>query len=410
MDLQDRIDKLFPKLLDNTLTKAEFEELVAIIEDSNATIMINNKLQDLWERQKNTDGLANEGRPSYNSDALYHKILDRIEPYDHSIRTKESSLRNPYKKWLGIAATLIVMMGLSLVYLQEESTPLAQPKALSVETSINRDVITLQLDNGTIQTISEDGNRTIINQEGAIVGSQQGTSINYSGNNTNNTLIYNTLSIPNGKLFDLVLSDGTKVKLNSGSSIKYPVQFLPGNHRKVFLRGEAYFEIAKDTENPFIVNANDLEVQVLGTQFNLSYYPEDPEITTVLVEGSVELYKEGADKNSNTVTRLRPGQKAEWKSAEKEMSVKQVDTELYTAWKEGYLLFKATPFSIIKTKLERHFNITIEDKDKRMENEVYTATFKEETIEEILEAFKEDISFSYTRVDNKIIITNLKTN
>jgi ferric-dicitrate binding protein FerR (iron transport regulator) len=408
MNRQNQIDRLLQKLADNSLNRAELDELMDIINDSDSTMAINTKLHDLWEQQKKTNR-SNNHSANYNSDALYHKILDRTEHVDHTKKTKKSTLTDPYKKWLGIAATLILMVGLSLVYI-ERSAPLPQPTVLPIETNLNSDVITLQLDNGTVETISESGERTITTQQGTVVGSQQGGALNYSGTNIRNTLVYNTLNVPHGKRFDLILSDGTKVKLNSGSSMRYPVQFLPGNNRKVFLRGEAYFDVAKDTEHPFIVNANDLEVQVLGTQFNLSYYPEDLEITTVLVEGSVELYKDGADRNTNTVTQLRPGQKAAWRGADNKMSVNQVDTEIYTAWREGYLLFKATPFSKIKTKLERHFNITIEDRDKHMEKEVYTATFREETIEEILEAFKEDISFSYTRVDNKIIITNSKTN
>lgn len=402
MNQQDQLDKLLQKLVDNTLTRAEFDELMGIIDDSDTSLAIHDKLHDLWERFKNMPDAHNHIAPN-NNDILFHKILDKIGHAEKKERTGKSILSRSGTKWIGIAATVIFIAGLLFVY-QKNST--IAPSAVPFINVLDTDVITLQLDNGTIETISESGERTITTQQGAVVVSQQGTSLNYIGNEVNNTLVYNTLNIPHGKRFDLILSDGTKVMLNSGSSIKYPVQFLPGNNRKVFLMGEAYFEVAKDTEHPFVVNVDDMEVQVLGTQFNLSYYPEDREITTVLVEGSVELYKEGANRNTHTTTLLRPGQKAAWRKSENKMSVHQVDTEIYTAWKEGYLLFKAAPFSKIRTQLERHFNITIEDQAKFMENQVYTATFKEETIEEILEAFKEDTPFKYTREDSKIIITN----
>lgn len=402
MDQRNHIDNLLQKLLDNTLTKAEFEELMAIIDDSDTSFAINNKLRDLWEQFKDTPPINND-MTTYDPDILFHKISDKIEYLENKKEIEKSILSRNRTKWIGFAATLILIAGLLFVYQKNSTIP---PNTVPFIHVGNTEVITLQLDNGTIETISENGERTITTPQGAVIGSQQGSSLNYLGNEVNNTLVYNTLNIPHGKRFDLVLSDGTKVKLNSGSSIKYPVQFLPGNNRKVFLMGEAYFDVTKDTEHPFIVNTDDLEIQVLGTQFNLSYYPEDNEISTVLVEGSVELYKEGANRDTHTTTLLRPGQKAAWSKSGNSMSVNQVDTEIYTAWKEGYLLFKAAPFSKIKTRLERHFNITIEDKAKFMENQVYTATFKEETIEEILEAFKEDTPFKYTRENSKIIITN----
>lgn len=403
MDQQNHIDSLLQRLVDNTLTKTEFDELMAIIDDLDSSVAVNGKLQDLWGRLKNMRQVNND-RTAYDPDIVFHKIWDKIERIENKRQTRKSILSRNGTKWMGIAATLLLIAGFLFIY-QKNNTTVPSGTVPFANTG-NTEVITLQLDNGTIETISENGERVITTQQGAVIGSQQGASLNYVGNEVNNTLVYNTLNIPHGKRFDLVLSDGTKVKLNSGSSLRYPVQFLPGNNRDVFLMGEAYFEVAKDTEHPFIVNVDDLKVQVLGTQFNLSYYPEDREITTVLVEGSVELFKDGANKNTHTTTLLRPGQKAAWRSAKNEMSVQHVDTEIYTAWKEGYLLFKAAPFSIIKTRLQRHFNITIEDEGKHMEDQVYTATFREETIEEILEAFKEDTPFIYTREDSKIIITN----
>src|SRR5690606_21391749 len=259
-------------------------------DDSDQSWAINGKLRDIWEQFKNADR-THDYIAAHDPDVLFHKILDKIEHLESKKEIGKDISSSPYIKWIGMAATLIFLAGLLFVYQKNTTLP---PSADPFKNTLDTEVITLQLDNGSIETISENGERTIINQQGTVVGSQQGTSLNYRGNDINDKLVYNTLNIPHGKQFDLVLSDGTQVKLNSGSSIKYPVQFLPGNNRKVFLMGEAYFEVAKDTEHPFIVNVDDMEVQVLGTQFNLSYYPEDGEITTVLVEGSVELYKDGA--------------------------------------------------------------------------------------------------------------------
>ena len=182
------------------------------------------------------------------------------------------------------------------------------------------------------------------------------------------------------------------------------MRFLKGEERKVYLKGEAYFDVTTDETRPFIVNADEMNIRVLGTQFNLSYYPEDEDISTVLVEGAVVLYKEGADINTNTSSQLVPGQRAAWNKTSNTMTINEVDTNIYTAWKDGYLLFKASPFSNIKSKLERHFNITIEDRSGRLKNQIYTATFRNETIMEILEAFKEDIPFEFIQEGSKITI------
>ncbi|MDX1784432.1 MAG: FecR domain-containing protein, partial [Aequorivita vladivostokensis] len=281
---------------------------------------------------------------------------------------------------------------------------------ISIENDPNSGVITLQLDNGTIETISENGERKITTTNGNLVASQQGNTLQYTAAEDQNKLVYNTLNIPFGRQLDLVLSDGTKVKLNSGSSIKYPVRFLKGQDRKVFLKGEAYFDVTTDMAHPFIVNADEMNIRVLGTQFNLSFYPEDEDISTVLVEGAVVLYKEGADININSSSQLVPGQMAAWNKINNTMTIKEVDTNIYTAWKDGYLLFKASPFYSIRSKLERHFNITIEDKSGRLANQIYTATFRNETIGEILEAFKEDTHFEYIHEGSKITILDTNIN
>ena len=121
------------------------------------------------------------------------------------------------------------------------------------------------------------------------------------------TLVYNTLKIPYGKQFEVELSDGTIVHLNSGTTLRYPVAFLKNQNRKVFLTGEAFFEVAKDKAHPFTVSTQELNVEVLGTKFNASSYTEDVTTDIVLVEGKVALYKD--KKENNNSVKLTPGSK-----------------------------------------------------------------------------------------------------
>jgi len=275
----------------------------------------------------------------------------------------------------------------------------------------NSKEITLSLPNGNVEVISENGKRKVYDANGKVVGVQKGNQLNYTHNKNKQLakLVYNELTIPYGKRFDLVLSDGTNVKLNAGTSIKYPVQFIKGKERKVFIKGEAYFDVAKDKDHPFIVNANNINVEVLGTEFNMSFYPEDNDISTVLVEGSVKLYESAKENLENKSIMLSPGYKAAWSKNREIMSIDKVDVSIYTAWKDGNLLFKNTSFENIRKKLERKFNVVIDNKYSFLDQQIYTASFLDnESIEDILEYFSEETSFNYTKENNKItIITNL---
>ena len=406
MHNENKLDKLFQKLVDNTISEMELDCLMELINSSDPDDVKNNILAKHWENVK-TGNLPIKQRIKGDSEVLLQKILFKIGDIEKKKKVRTFLPHPNIGFWSGIAATFLLLAG---VYFYNQNTVETSTVPISIENDPNSGVITLQLDNGTIETISENGERKITTTNGNLVASQQGNTLQYTAAEDQNKLVYNTLNIPFGRQFDLVLSDGTKVKLNSGSSIKYPVRFLKGQDRKVFLKGEAYFDVTTDKAHPFIVNADEMNIRVLGTQFNLSFYPEDEDISTVLVEGAVVLYKEGADMNTNTSSQLVPGQMAEWNKINNTMTVKEVDTNIYTAWKDGYLLFKASPFYSIRSKLERHFNITIEDRSGRLANQIYTATFRNETIEEILEAFKEDTHFEYIHEGSKIIILDTNIN
>jgi ferric-dicitrate binding protein FerR (iron transport regulator) len=217
-------------------------------------------------------------------------------------------------------------------------------------------------------------------------------------------LVYNTLKIPYGKRFELVLSDGTSVHLNSGTTLKYPVKFIAGQNRAVFLDGEAFFDVAKDKKHPFVVNADALNVRVLGTHFNVSNYPEDDITDVVLVEGSVGMHTSGEKFDANTNTVLEPGYKGSFTKANSKITTKAVSTQVYTAWIKGELVFRNMSFKNICKKLERHYNVSITNLNKKMENEKFNASFKNEPIEKVLGYFNELHGLKYTIAKDKITI------
>lgn len=262
--------------------------------------------------------------------------------------------------------------------------------------------ITMELENGEILILDQIENQTVSTENGEIVGDVSNNQITHSAYATNE-LVYTTLKIPNGKKFEVVLSDGTLVYMNSGSSLRYPVKFIKGNSRKVFLSGEAFFDVEKDVHHPFIVSTNAIDVEVLGTEFNVTAYPEDSETNTVLVEGSVKL--SSSSKNYNSSVLLKPGYKAEWNNSEGTSKLTEVDTDIYTGWMDGKLIFRNLSFHQIISKMERYYGVNIDNTFDSLNSEVFTATFENEPLEEVLASFSENKKFSFSIEKDRVIIT-----
>ncbi len=165
----------------------------------------------------------------------------------------------------------------------------------------------------------------------------------------------NQLVIPYGKTSEVFLPDGTKVYLNAGSRLIYPEYFVDKT-REVFLVGEAFFEVKENKKHPFIVQTTELRVKVTGTQFNLSAYPSDKIIETVLTEGKVKLEQNNIGLFDETYE-LTPGKMASFNKSTKKTRLTTVNTENYTLWKEGMFKFESSDLSRVIKKLERFYNI-----------------------------------------------------
>lgn len=394
MSEKSAIDILFKKFIDNNLSKKEYKVFMDFFKNSDYRQYIEGLMKKHWEEITSLEELKENGDEK-DVQNRFQKIKVKIEKSDYGnpLAKKNIGKKNMGKiPKLRIAAAILVLFG-SFLYFKDTQVKKALPVVF--RENLNPEAVTLTLDNGNVKVIFADDEQNITDAEGNVIGTQSGRQLNYNPKFTSEKLAYNELAVPYGNQFKLSLSDGTHIILNAGSSVKYPVRFIKGQTRKVFLKGEAYFDVAEDSENPFVVNVNDINVQVLGTQFNVSYYPEDTEINTVLVEGSVKIYKNDLEPNDANSTFLKPGEKGSWLKVDKTLVVDEVDVELYTAWKEGVLLFRKTPFNNIRKKLERHFDITIQNDYTYLDTQVYTATFKGETIYEILDAFNQDIPFSY---------------
>ncbi|WP_099290170.1 MULTISPECIES: FecR family protein [unclassified Butyricimonas] len=166
--------------------------------------------------------------------------------------------------------------------------------------------------------------------------------------------VYNTLVTPIGGEYPLVLSDGTKVFLNAETELKYPVVFV-GDKRIVDLKGEAYFEVAKDAKKPFIVRVNGAEITVLGTSFNVNTYGDDGHVYTTLVNGKVQVV---SGKNGQEEV-LAPGMQGIMNMETGELTVREVDVDLYVSWREGRFVFRAMTLDLIMRQLQRWYDFDV---------------------------------------------------
>tara|TARA_R110002050_G_scaffold42777_6_gene102811 strand:+ start:11 stop:1168 length:1158 start_codon:yes stop_codon:yes gene_type:complete len=377
--------KLLAKYFSGSISAAELDGLMLWLE--------NKDVEDLFISSSKIDYAIRNNISQFNTKKTEKLLLDKIRKDKHILN------RFKIKKLFKYAA--VSLLFISIGYFLHNNFNTATK--LDV-TTINKNEIILQLEDGNLKILSEDGTEKVINKDGAIIGSQKGNQLIYNNQPIVETLVYNTLIVPYGKRFELKLSDGTHIYLNSGTSLKYPIKFLEGEKRQVYLNGEAFFDVTKDTDHPFIVNMNNVGVRVFGTKFNASSYPENDEVNTVLVEGSVSIFNNNLEYNEKTASLLKPGFIASWNKHNKEISIEKADIAMHTSWVDGRILFRHLPFKNIVKKLERHYDVTITNNNKTLDEEFFTASFDIETIEQVMEAFHKNYNINYSIINNQIII------
>lgn len=370
------IAEIIIKKLKGQLSDAEQESFMEWLESSPENRELFNRLEWIRLKTGNFPDIEN-----LDSSAAVNKIVARSQS-----RRKKRLARSIMKY---AAAGIIFIVGGFGVWQYSKPKPVIDPYA-----------VTLDMGNGEIISLSDQKQQNITDNDGNIIGNSTQNEITYKKASSKLTdIAYNFLKVPNGKTYNVRLSDGTLVHMNSGSSLKFPAVFSLKSFRKVTLTGEAFFEVSKDKKHPFVVSVNKLDITVLGTKFNVSSYPEDISIKTVLVEGSVKL----AQKGSNAQF-LKPGYEADWHPDTNKIKFSKVDTSISTKWMGKGLIINEMPFDKIMAKLERYYGVTIENRNKNLDQEVYTAEFKDQTIEEVLNTFQFDTDFKYKIENKKIII------
>ena len=213
-----------------------------------------------------------------------------------------------------------------------------------------------------------------------------------------------TITSRQGMVTQFSLADGTKVWLNSSSELQFPIRFT-GDMREVKLRGEAFFEVVKNEKQPFRVNAKELKVDVLGTSFNVMSYDDDTQSEVILIEGKVSLSaeKEQVKKEYGTI---HPGQRAIFKEESREVYIYEVEVDKYISWRDGNLIFRDDPMEDVIRRLSRWFNVEIVVNDPEIKSYIYTATFRNENLEQVLKLLKLSAPIDYRIMESKALPNN----
>lgn len=345
----ERLRILLKGYIARELSSSEEKEFFSLIHTGLYVAELKELLQEEWPDEK-TIFAADEER----SERMLNYIL----------REKSATLNPSHNnrfviRRFSIAAAVLCFILASIFYLYRNR--LSEPGLAVVpvnkvsqtaDVAPGRNGALLRLANGSTIVLDSAANG-IVSKEGNIVARKGGTEINYvQQGSVSAQNIFNTIETPRGRQFQLTLEDGTKVWLNAQSSIRFPVVFT-GNNRSVEITGEVYFEVAENKAKPFIVHHRDMQIEVLGTHFNVNAYSDAPSVNTTLIEGRVKI-KDGRDSGF-----LKPGQQARLSGSGHLSITERADIEEIMAWKNGRIAFSNAGLEEIMRQVSKWYDVDI---------------------------------------------------
>lgn len=379
----------------NQLKKAED----IIVDDALADDLVDGKLADK-QFEEGELRLALEIKRTVETQRAHLGGAQKELLENRIARSINQAKRNQRLVWIGSAAAMLVMIGLTVVF------------RLVSESGIRDYASGISLNSESLYT------RLILSGEEEILINTQESKINYSPNGNrvsidaereinqpvDGELAYNTVIVPYGKRSQIVLPDSSIIWLNSGSKLVYPVQF-DKEKREVYLDGEAMFDVAPDKSHPFHVLTPQLEVKVLGTVFNLCAYSDDHTSSTVLESGSVELSYKGRPFLGQSREMMVPGMLAVYDPLAKTVAQTKVNTKHYTSWVDGYLVLEKNSLGSIVKKLSRYYNVSIELDNPQLAGKTFSGDLDlRNSASQVLELIAEIVDIEIIQFDNHIAI------
>lgn len=310
-------------------------------------------------------------------------------------------------RWMAAAAVLLIALFAGLFFIKGEKpkqqavTGIAKNKQQQIVPGSNKAYLTLA--NGANIILDDAKNGEIAAKTGIKVSKTANGVLVYHFTKTSPEAVasaapeFNTITTPRGGQYKVELVDGTKVWLNAASSLRFPQAFT-GTDRQVELTGEAYFEVAKNKEKPFIVKANGAQVQVLGTHFNVNAYSDNNNITTTLLEGSVRM------SNASSAVMLVPGQQGSAGENGAAIKVSKADTEENMAWINGFFVFHDESIVNVMKQVSRWYDVDIEYRDNVQQNEFGGTISRYKNINELLNNMQLTRTIHYKIEGRRVII------
>lgn len=297
--------------------------------------------------------LRNETFSTTEKDTLWNQVGETIS------QKKQRSL-NTF--WIAAAAsvTLLLLAGVGYLVFYEDSARVMQDVA--ARSKVSAEETRLILADERSVSLRKENSSVVYKENGALIQVDSSSTI---GQQVAGDQQFNTLIVPYGKRSVLTLSDGTRIWLNSGSKLVYPSHFDKGQ-REVYLEGQAYFSVTHTENAPFYVHTKDMEVKVLGTEFDVSAYDDDPYTATVLTKGSVELTTQRQALFGSKKTKITPGTRAVFDQERATLQTQQVDVQEYVSWKDGSLVLNTAPLAEILRKVSRYYRVEIELKQPKL--------------------------------------------
>jgi hypothetical protein len=381
--MESTVEKIIFKFFDNQASLSELDFLLHWISNEK------NYLQ--YQEYIAINNLTNIALNNKEQDKIIDEINSRIN-FDKNKKIKKRAY-----KLFGIAAISICFFS-TIFYLNFFNE---NNRDLQV---IDQSKVSLTTSDGKIIDLEKlDDQQTKINNN--VLVNQKANTLYYKNDPTLEALRYNIIKVPYGKVFNIELSDGTLVYLNSGTSLKYPVNFINGIDREVFIDGEAFFEVSNNKVSKFKVVSNNTSAHVYGTKFNFKDYPEDDFSEIILTEGSLGVSQYSSDPDREILI-IKPGEKAKLIFSDGKIERSRVNTSLYTSWINGRVAFRNESLPSMIQKLERIYNVVIINNNKDIEEKYFTATilYKEESINDVLSYLSQVYGLEYQIINNKILI------
>lgn len=301
-------------------------------------------------------------KASFELDEEKEQALRQVMLKNIQVRIKANETvisENPQHKsrslWYAAVASILLflLIGGYFIFSKNTQQQIAQVYANDVAPGGNKAI--LKLANGRTIIIDDAKNGLIAQQEFTTINKTHDGSLVYKdqAHARNKPMVYDTLTIPRGGQYPIRLADGTKVWLNSATSLRYPETFASNERKVELIYGEAYFDVAHNSSKPFRVILKGHTLEDIGTQFNVDAYDDEPTIRTTLVEGSIKVSRSGKN------ILLKPGQQAIIKSTNSSIIVQTADVDEAVAWKNGYFKFDGEDLKSVMRKVSRWYNVDV---------------------------------------------------